>query len=236
MAGRDRRPFAAGIAVGAALGLGLAGFLCGRVDSRPPHSSAGAERERQAGSPASAGGADAAPPPAPVAAAPPVAPAAAGPAVGPPADAPAVALPMPPPRDALDTPEWRSARLAFRPRELGKLGPYVKVGLDAARRDMGFCFQRAAARAGPAPAAADQLDAPNPPDDAAPPSAPDPAILLLYMEAREGALDIVDTRTEHLGTSSPELVECCREVLRGMEIKAFGTVPGRRYRIKFRLR
>jgi hypothetical protein len=136
---------------------------------------------------------------------------------------------MPPPRDALDSASWRSSKLAFRPRELGKLGPYVKVRLDAARRDMDFCFQQATARGEPAAPAGEQ------PEDAPPPVRPDPAILLLYMEAREGALDIVDTRVEYRGTSSPELVECCREVLRGTEIKVFGAVPGQRYRLKFRL-
>ena len=129
----------------------------------------------------------------------------------------AVPEPAPPPGpdDGLDAPSWRDSRLAFRPRELGKIGPYVKAGLDAARREMAFCYRQAG----------------GPP----PPRTSDPAILLLYLEAREGALDIIDTRTEYLGTSAPEVVECCREVLRGREIPAFDTEPGRRYRVKYRL-
>jgi hypothetical protein len=105
----------------------------------------------------------------------------------------------------------------------------VKAGLAAARRDMAFCFRQAGAAAEAAPPAGEV------PDDAPPPPPSDPAVLLLYLEAREGALDIVDTRTEHRGTTAPELVECCREVLRGLEIPAFNVVPGQRYRLKYRL-
>jgi len=101
----------------------------------------------------------------------------------------------------------------------------VKAGLDAARRDMAFCFSRA----GDAPAPAEGSD------DGAPPPPSDPAVLLLYLEAREGALDVIEATTERLGTAAPELVECCREVLRGREIPAFDAVPGRRYRLTYRL-
>jgi hypothetical protein len=138
----------------------------------------------------------------------------------------ALAPPRAPPNEDLDGPSWRTSRLAFRPRELGKLGPYVKAGLDAARRDMMFCFTRSSDA--PAPEGEDQ-------DDAPPPPRADPAVLLLYLEAREGALDVIEARTEYRGTSAPEVVECCREVLRGLEIKAFHTVPGERYRLKYRL-
>jgi hypothetical protein len=136
--------------------------------------------------------------------------------------------------DSLDGPAWQRSKVAFRTRDLGRLGPYVQSGLDAARRDMEFCYAQATARRDPAPA-------PEPPPDAeqdatASPARPEPAMLLLYLEAREGALDVVEARTDRRGSSPPELVECCREVLRGMEIKAFGAVPGQRYRVKFRLR
>jgi hypothetical protein len=96
---------------------------------------------------------------------------------------------------------------------------------------MDFCFHQAGApSADPveAPAAGLEEQGSTPPRRRA-----DPAILLLYVEAREGALDVVETRIEHRGTASAALVECCREVLRGFEIKAFKTVPGSRYRIKF---
>jgi hypothetical protein len=125
-----------------------------------------------------------------------------------------------PPDEGLDGPAWKSSKLAFGMRELGKMGPYVKVGLDAARRDMEFCFRETAERA-------------SSPD--APALPPDPGVLLLYLDAREGAIDVIDARMEHPGTSTPALVECCREVLRGFEIPAFGAVPGERYRVRFAL-
>jgi hypothetical protein len=110
-------------------------------------------------------------------------------------------------------------------RELGRMGPYVKVALEDARRDMDFCFEQArGAASGEAAIAA---------DESARPSAP--AVLLLYLQAREGALDVVDVRTDYLGTSSREVVDCCREVLRGREISAFNAVAGRRYRVKYEL-
>jgi hypothetical protein len=115
----------------------------------------------------------------------------------------------------VDVAGWERARLAFGFRELGRIAPYVKTGLDAARRDMAFCFARAGASDPDAPA--------------------DPTILTLYLEAREGAIDVVESAVDHRGTARPELLECCREVLRGYEISAFGAVPGQRYRLKYAL-
>jgi hypothetical protein len=105
------------------------------------------------------------------------------------------------------------------------MGPYVKAGLDAARREMGFCFRQAGGSPAGASAPVANPDAPS----------SEPAVLLLYLEAREGAIDVVGSRTEFLGASTAALVDCCREVLRGWEIPAFGAVPGRRYRVKFQL-
>lgn len=113
-----------------------------------------------------------------------------------------------------DAEAWRNAPMAFGFRELGTMGPYVKAGLDAARRDMDFCFQQEA------PPGADR-------------GPQKPAVLLLYVEAREGALDVVDARPESMGDATARLVECCRDVLRGYEIPAFKAVPGRRYRFRF---
>jgi len=220
MAGGSRL-FAAGFAVGAVVALGCAWLLWGRAGTGAP-----------APGQAACAAADAATLQPPAAAAPAAAaPAAAERVASSPTEAPAAAVPTPAPRDAFDSPAWASAKLAFRPRELGRLGPYVRAGLDAARRDMDFCFRQAGAPSGgpaEAPVAGSE-------QGEAPPPRADPAILLLYVEAREGALDVVGTRTEHRGTASPELVECCREVLRGLEIKAFNAVPGRRYRLKFLL-
>jgi hypothetical protein len=222
MAGGSR-PFAAGFAVGALVALGCAWLLWGRAGT-------GASTPGQAG--CATCGADAATPqPSAVAAPTPAVPAAAESVAGSAPETPAAAVATP--RDAFDSPAWRRARLAFRPRELGSMGPYVQAGLDAARRDMGFCF-----RQGGAAAERTLASAAGPQGQGEPASSPrpDPAILLLYVEAREGALDVIDTRLEYRGTLSPEVVECCREVLRGLEIKAFNTVPGKRYRVKFRLR
>ncbi|MFL5261350.1 MAG: hypothetical protein ACJ79R_21780 [Anaeromyxobacteraceae bacterium] len=133
----------------------------------------------------------------------------------PPADAPAPAAAVRPARPPVDVAGWERARLAFGFRELGRIAPYVKTGLDAARRDMAFCFARGGAGEADAPA--------------------DPTILTLYLEAREGAIDVVESAVDHRGAARPELIECCREVLRGYEISAFGAVPGQRYRFKYAL-
>jgi len=122
------------------------------------------------------------------------------------------------PQDEPDLASWDSARFAFTFRELGAMGPYVKVGLDGARRDMAFCFDQ------PGAAAADPAEVSS-----------QPAVLLLYLEAREGAIDVVDVRAERLGGATSPFVECCRQVLRGLEIPAFKAVPGQRYRVRFQL-
>ena len=129
---------------------------------------------------------------------------------GPAADAGAAA-----PDQGPDARAWRNAPMAFGLRELGAMGPYVKAGLDAARRDMEFCFRQEGAPSG------------------AEPGAQKAAVFLLYLEAREGALDVVDARPESMGSAPPRLVECCRDVLRGYVIPAFNSVPGRRYRFRF---
>lgn len=114
-----------------------------------------------------------------------------------------------------DAGAWRNAPMAFGFRELGAMGPYVKAGLDAARRDMDFCFRQEAA---------------SPEADRGPRK---PAVLLLHVEAREGALEVVDALPDSMGDATPRLLECCRDVLRGYEIPAFKAVPGRRYRLRF---
>lgn len=114
-------------------------------------------------------------------------------------------------------PAWREVRLAFGFRELGRVGPYVKTGLDAARLQMEFCYRQYA------------------PDADASARATEPAILMLYLEAREGAIDVVETEVDYPGTQRKELVDCCRDVLRGHEMPAFNVVPGQRYRMKYQL-
>lgn len=112
-------------------------------------------------------------------------------------------------------PAWRTSKVVFRLREMGAVAPFVDIGLRAAREEMRHCFDAEGASPGAEGAPAE------------------PATLLLYLESREGAIDVVDARTDDLGTSSRALVDCCREVLRGYEIAAAGVVPGRRYRVKY---
>jgi hypothetical protein len=141
----------------------------------------------------------------------------AGPVVQP-AGPPAPRDPATPgrPRTPLDDPAWKDAKVAFGLRQLGRLAPYVKVGLDEARQDMAFCFARESA------ALAEQR-------------ASDPPALTLYLETRGGGLDVVDVTVEHRGGARAELLDCCREVLRGHAISAFDAAPGQRYLLKYSL-
>jgi hypothetical protein len=219
MAGRSR-PFVIGIVAAAGLGLVALWLRLAAGAPRPPPSG-----EASGGAAEPAGAALAGPA---VALSSPAAPprplegsAARAPARRPSVDAVASARP----EDGPEAESWRASRVVFRPRELGRMGASVKVGLDQARREMEFCFRDAARASGGATA--------PPEDPVAPP--PEPAVLLLYLQAREGALDVVDVRVDYLGGATPELVACCREVLRGFEIPAFDAVPERRYRLKFPL-
>lgn len=133
---------------------------------------------------------------------------------------PAPAPPAPLPED-LD-PSWRDSRVVFRLRELGADTPYVVAGLREARAQMGRCFEaESAGRSGMGPGEADAAGA--------------PAVLVLYLDSREGAIDVVEVRAESLGNASRSLVECCRDVLRGHEIRSPKAVPGRRYRVHYPL-
>jgi hypothetical protein len=52
---------------------------------------------------------------------------------------------------------------------------------------------------------------------------------VLYLEAREGAVDVVDAKVARPGTLPSSVLECCRDVLRGLEVKTFFTVPGEHF-------
>lgn len=136
-------------------------------------------------------------------------------------ESPAVpAAPATPTPEDVD-PSWREAPVASRVRELGAVAPYVYGSLRDVRREMRHCEAGAPARpetGGPEPDAADS-----------------PAVLVLDLEARADAIDVVDVRIEQLGSWTREAVECCREVLRGHEIRAPNAVPGRRYRLNHQL-
>jgi len=121
-------------------------------------------------------------------------------------------------------PAWNDVRLTSRLQELGAVAPYVNMGLKAAREAMSHCFAAEQAAGGDLPGSARGVD-----EDTS------PAVLLLYLEARDRAIDVVEVAVESLGASSPQLVSCCREVLRGHEIRSPNTTPGRRYRLRYPL-
>lgn len=136
----------------------------------------------------------------------------------PPPPPPPRAAPAVPARDAGPTGAWTAAELASLPRDLGKMGPSVSLGLDAARRnDMEFCFREAGERGG---------DSDDPPRSKAL-SGRRSAVLMLYLEAREDAVDVIDARVEKAGNLPPPILECCQQVLRGLEVGVFFAKPGR---------
>ena len=157
-----------------------------------------------------------------------------------------VLLPAPPPQEAPPSapePLVPAPRIRSRPRaassvaweqvpaaaKLSDLGPGlaapVNAALKAARDEMDSCFEedtrllesRPATRYGPD-------DQPR-----------GPAILVLRLESRAGGLDVVDTEVETLGTSTRELVECARHVLKGWPVAAPAAAAGTRYRLKYLL-
>jgi len=129
---------------------------------------------------------------------------------------PAGASPVPEDAD----PSWKRVPVALGLRDFGPLAAEVDQGFNAAREQMTHCFD---AYAGPPP----EVD----PSDNTPP----PAMLVLYLESRAGFIDVVDVVVESLGTSSPSLVSCCRDVLRGHEMPASRAMAGQRYRVKYPL-
>jgi hypothetical protein len=104
-----------------------------------------------------------------------------------------------------------STSVAKLPGDLGEMGPSLKLGLDAARNnDMAFCFR--------------ELDA----ADRAPRKilATD---FMLYLESRDGVVDVVGAKVARPGSLPPAVQECCLEVLRGLEVKVFFGTPGQHY-------
>ncbi len=113
--------------------------------------------------------------------------------------------------------------------KLGELGPGlaapVNTALRAARATIESCFEedRQLRASRPAPT----YDPDNMPTG--------PAVLVLQLESRGGALDVVAATVESLGTSTRELANCACQVLRGWPIPAPAASPGRRYRLKYPL-
>jgi hypothetical protein len=121
---------------------------------------------------------------------------------------------------------WDLVPMASR---LGELGPGlaapVNVALKSARATIESCFEEdRQLRAGrPAPV----VDPDNAPTG--------PAVLVLQLESRTEALDVVAATVESLGTSTRELADCACQVLRGWPIPAPAATAGRRYRLKYPL-
>ena len=171
----------------------------------------------EAGAAAPAGG--------PAAPAPVVAPAAEGPPSGP---EPLV----PPPRigarpRAASSVAWERVPAAARISDLGPgLAAPVNAALRAARDEMDSCFEEEMRLLATRPAPTYDPDAPP----------TGPAVLVLRLESRAGALDVVDTELESLGTSTIELVQCARHVLKGWYVEVPAETAGARYRLKYLLR
>jgi hypothetical protein len=127
----------------------------------------------------------------------------AAPTPAPVVSAPApVAAPAQPERD--DFKNW-SSDVAKLPQDLGEMGPSLKLGLDSVRNnDMAFCF-RELEDGGNRSRATD---------------------FVLYLEAREDAVDVVDAKVARPGALPASVIDCAREVLRGVEVKVFFAVPG----------
>jgi hypothetical protein len=53
--------------------------------------------------------------------------------------------------------------------------------------------------------------------------------LMLYLQTREDAVDVVEAKVARPGALPPSVVECAREVLRGVEVKVFFATPGQRF-------
>jgi hypothetical protein len=130
------------------------------------------------------------------------------PAAAPAPVAPApVAAPAPQPeRDEFK--DW-SASVATLPQDLGsELGPSLKLGLDETRNnDMAFCFRDLEPGAWSTRA----------------------SDFVLYLEARDGVVDVIDAKVARPGTLPPSVLECCRDVFRGLEVKVFSSKPGERF-------
>ena len=121
---------------------------------------------------------------------------------------------------------WEQVPAAARLSDLGPgLAAPVNAALKAARDEMDSCFEEET-----------RLLASRPAPQYGPDDQPrGPAILVLRLESRAGGLDVVDTEVETLGTSTRELVECARHVLKGWPVAAPAAAAGTRYRLKYLL-
>jgi hypothetical protein len=130
------------------------------------------------------------------------------------AAAPAVS----PERDAVAE-AWHGTPVAFLPKELGAVGPALKLALDKQQReDMEFCFRD-----------------PNGNGRMAPQTPRRAASLMLFLEAREGAVDVVHARIANAGTLPPEVLECAREVMQGLGVQLASAEPGKKLKYLYEI-
>lgn len=125
-----------------------------------------------------------------------------------------------------DQAAWADVAVATRASQLGvQLARPVHLALLDARERMSGCFADETTRLAHRPPR--EFDPNDPPRGS--------AVLDLHLERNGDELLIVAAEPEYLGTSTPELVACCREILVGVQIPVPGTPPASRYRLKFPL-
>jgi hypothetical protein len=138
-----------------------------------------------------------------------------------PAQPGAVAAPapaLPPERDAVQE-AWRGTPAAVLPKDLGEVGPELKLALDKQQReDMEFCFRD--------PGGNGRMEAQTPRRA---------GNLVLFLEEREGAVDVVRAKVAQPGTLPPEVMECARQVAEGLEMKVSRAEPGKKLRYLYEI-
>jgi hypothetical protein len=100
---------------------------------------------------------------------------------------------------------------------MGPLAPAVKAAMDQARELMAHCYTEEAGRDGS--------------EGSRRPGREGPGALVLRLETRERAVEVVDAEVEALGTSSRAFVDCCRDSIRGLAFPAPQASPGLRFRL-----
>jgi hypothetical protein len=120
------------------------------------------------------------------------------------------------PRTPADS-AWEDVPLAVRLFNLGPLAPAMKAGLDQARDVMAHCFEEEARR--------EAVEGTRPSGQGG------PGALVLRLETRDRAVEVVDAEVEALGTSSRAFVDCCRDSIRGLAFPAPQASPGLRFRL-----
>jgi hypothetical protein len=123
-----------------------------------------------------------------------------------------------PERDAVEQ-AWRGTKLSILPKDLGEMGPELKLALDKQQReDMEFCFRD--------PSGSGRMEAQTPRRA---------GTLLLFLESREGAVDVVQARIAHGGTLPPDVLECALQVAHGLEMRLPSAAPGKKLKYLYEI-